>query len=214
MVYLADWRAALKTGKQITDIEWEFSHYGPYVHDVEHVARRVPAFTVSRTRSMFGSAKEIISAADDAPEPSLTKGEKAILDHVIETTQKLYWDGFMKLVYSTYPVVTQSVTTTSIFRSSPTSTRLSGTPARSKGPGGEPNARGAAHGPTRSERMPLAVQPPPRKASPLPIQLRERRGPSKIPTTPASKEASAPDRSKPRSEPPSVKFERGFERIH
>jgi len=39
MVYLADWRSALMYGNQITDIEWYFDNFGPYVHDVVNTAR-------------------------------------------------------------------------------------------------------------------------------------------------------------------------------
>lgn len=108
MVYLADWRSALERGVQLTGIEWEFSHYGPYVHDVSRLAHADPAFEVFGTASVYGSQKQLIRVRPDAPAPNLTNEDREILDHVIATTQRLYWDGFMKLVYSTYPVVTQS----------------------------------------------------------------------------------------------------------
>ncbi|MEZ5576726.1 MAG: DUF4065 domain-containing protein [Candidatus Competibacteraceae bacterium] len=31
MIYLADWFSSLADGKKLTDIEWLFNHYGPYV---------------------------------------------------------------------------------------------------------------------------------------------------------------------------------------
>ena len=40
MIYLADWRAAIRYGKQVTDFSWEFNHYGPYLHDVINEAKR------------------------------------------------------------------------------------------------------------------------------------------------------------------------------
>ncbi|MFC0274215.1 Panacea domain-containing protein [Metabacillus herbersteinensis] len=39
MVYLADWYSALKNGKQLTNIEWYFDHYGPYVVDVYNAVK-------------------------------------------------------------------------------------------------------------------------------------------------------------------------------
>lgn len=42
VVYLAGWRSAITRGRQLTDLEWEFSHYGPYVSDVIRVAEADP----------------------------------------------------------------------------------------------------------------------------------------------------------------------------
>ncbi len=108
MVYLADWRSSLTSSRQLTDIDWEFRRKGPHVHAPEDVALTDPAFTLTRTSSSFGGPKEVIRARLDNPvRPNVTPEEKAVLDHVIHSTQALNYDGFMKLVYSTYPVVTQ-----------------------------------------------------------------------------------------------------------
>lgn len=104
MVYLADWRSALSMDHQITNIDWEFNHFGPYVRDVENVARRDPDLTITPTTSLYGAPKELIAARPGAPEPSLTDDEREILDFVIKQTKKLYWNDFIELVYSTYPV--------------------------------------------------------------------------------------------------------------
>jgi hypothetical protein len=34
MVCLTDWKSALERGEQLTNLSWEFFHYGPYVPDV------------------------------------------------------------------------------------------------------------------------------------------------------------------------------------
>lgn len=44
LVYLADWFSALIDDHQLTDIDWLFNHYGPYVDDVFEVASRSPDF--------------------------------------------------------------------------------------------------------------------------------------------------------------------------
>lgn len=107
MVYLADWRSAITRGKQITNIVWEFNHYGPYVDDIIDVARSDPSFSVKRGRNLYGWPKEVIKASPDIRYESLTEDEKEILDFVIESTAPKYWDEFIRLVYSTYPIVTQ-----------------------------------------------------------------------------------------------------------
>jgi hypothetical protein len=107
LVYLADWRSALVRGRQMTSIDWEFSHYGPYVWDVANLARERDEFQVSLTSNPFGDSKEVIAVRADVPDPDLDPEDREILDYVIEKTQPLFWDGFIRLVYSTYPILTR-----------------------------------------------------------------------------------------------------------
>lgn len=107
MVYLADWRSVITRGKQLTDLEWEFSNYGPYVTDVIQVAETDPAFEVVRTKNPYGASKDLVRVADDVAYPSLTEEEKELLDFVINSSASKNWDDFIKLVYSTYPIITQ-----------------------------------------------------------------------------------------------------------
>lgn len=107
MVYLADWKSALDHGEQITPIEWVFNHYGPYVEHVIDVVRADPAFEVVQTANMYGNAKEIVRLREATQWPTLSRRDIAVLDHVIARTAPKYWDQFIKLVYSTYPVLTR-----------------------------------------------------------------------------------------------------------
>jgi hypothetical protein len=105
MVYLADWKSALDRGRQLTDIKWKFNHYGPYVDDVHNLALEDRAFRVQQEQTMYGNPRGRIELVDDNLEVNLSDDEKAILDHVISETKKLGFDGFIKLVYSTFPVI-------------------------------------------------------------------------------------------------------------
>ena len=33
MIYLMDWKSSIDYGRQITNAQWHFDHYGPYVDD-------------------------------------------------------------------------------------------------------------------------------------------------------------------------------------
>ncbi|QQR40084.1 Panacea domain-containing protein [Devosia rhizoryzae] len=105
MVYLADWKAALDHGAPITDIRWRFNHYGPYVDDIHNMALEDPAFEVRKEHTMFGNRRERIELVDEDLSVTLSSSEREILDHVIAETRKLGFDGFIKLVYSTFPVI-------------------------------------------------------------------------------------------------------------
>lgn len=104
MMYLADWRCSLNKGHQLSNIHWKFNHYGPYVPDVVDAAKGDPEFKVIETTTPYGNAKEVVSYTG-AQEPELDDDERSSLDFVIDKTKALNWDGFIRLVYSTYPVV-------------------------------------------------------------------------------------------------------------
>jgi hypothetical protein len=107
MVYLADWRSALTRGKQLTDVDWMFNHYGPFVYDVIDAVKDDPTLEVVSTENMYGAPKDLVRVADDVSYPSLSEEEKELLDFVIEKSAEKNWDEFIRLVYSTYPIATQ-----------------------------------------------------------------------------------------------------------
>lgn len=105
MLYLADWHQAINNGRQITSINWYFDNYGPYVNDVKAEAEASPSlFNAIWTNNMYGQPKLMLGLNDRSYLPNVPPAVKASLDHVLEQTQKMYWDSFIKLVYSTYPV--------------------------------------------------------------------------------------------------------------
>jgi len=103
MVYLADWEASITSYKQMTPINWVFHHFGPYVDDVEMLVRSDRDFSMTDTHNMLGNSKSVISLANNY-ESNLTQEEKNILDKVITETKDKYWNSFINLVYSTYPI--------------------------------------------------------------------------------------------------------------
>ncbi len=104
MIYLADWFSSLADGKKLTDIEWLFNHYGPYVEDVMDNASVSEGFRISQEVTMYGSQKYVVSFVGELDSESLSQRDKKILDLVIEKTKSLYFNDFINYVYSTYPV--------------------------------------------------------------------------------------------------------------
>ena len=56
---------------------------------------------------MYGSQKDLLKVDDDVDYPTLSADEMRILDFVMEGSAPLNWNEFIKLVYSTYPIVSQ-----------------------------------------------------------------------------------------------------------
>ncbi|MBW0282253.1 hypothetical protein ATN38_00320 [Rhodococcus sp. FH8] len=105
MLYLADWRSSITIGHQLSSISWKFNHYGPYVDDTRDIADRSTLLAVEETENMYGRPKTLIARSGQPVDfESLTEVERKILDHVINSTEDLYWNDFIALVYKTYPV--------------------------------------------------------------------------------------------------------------
>jgi uncharacterized phage-associated protein len=108
MVYLADWYSALKYDKQLTDIQWYFDHYGPYVVDVYDAVKSDQRIEIINDVNRYGSSKQVIrlkeSHFDFLYTNRLDEASRNILNEVIEDTKMLYWSDFISFVYSTYPI--------------------------------------------------------------------------------------------------------------
>lgn len=105
MIYLADWHQAINFGAQVSTIRWYFDNYGPFVWDVKNEAENNPSvFSVKKTSTIFGQKKNIFLLLNKSFDPKISIQQKNSIDHVINTTQKLNWSDFIKLVYSTHPI--------------------------------------------------------------------------------------------------------------
>ena len=105
MVYLVDWEHAKRYGKQVTTIEWYFDTYGPFVKDIENLANDTPdVFKIQASTNVFGEKKRVLRLKNKSVVDELSNEQKSIVGSVIERAKDLYWDGFIKWVYSTYPI--------------------------------------------------------------------------------------------------------------
>ena len=95
LVYLIDWENVKEYGSQITNIEWFFDHYGPYVSDVLDEADEDKTVSINSTISNFGTVKYIVKPKRDKEEllyDDLTDNDKDIIDRVIDKTKNFYWN--------------------------------------------------------------------------------------------------------------------------
>lgn len=106
IIYLADWHQAINHKTQITNINWYFDNYGPFVPDVINEINANPSlFGVENTNNYYGGPKNLfILKLDNYKTTEITPTQKDSLSHVIEITKALTWDDFINLVYSTYPI--------------------------------------------------------------------------------------------------------------
>lgn len=107
MIYLADWKHAITYGIQISPIRWYFDNYGPFVWDIKDTAKANQGlFITEDITNVYGSPKTIIGLKNSGYIPAISEKEQKSLDHVIEKTNGLNWEQFIRLIYSTYPIIT------------------------------------------------------------------------------------------------------------
>ncbi len=103
IIYLIDWKSAIDKERQITNIEWYFNNYGPYVSDIETSLNFDERFYIEKIRNYFGNEKNIVRIKTNEFQKPLDE-EKLIIDLVINLTQELSWNEFINAVYSTFPI--------------------------------------------------------------------------------------------------------------
>lgn len=109
MLYLTDWKAALELDTQLTDTVWHFHHYGPYVDDFVKMAKQDSDIKVTSTTTVFGGSKQLFELSGEGTQPiTLEPQLKEIVDFVINATKDKNYEEFIKLVYSTYPVLSSN----------------------------------------------------------------------------------------------------------
>lgn len=104
MVYLADFFSVQQNGNQLTNIQWYFDNYGPYVDNIRHEAEYNHLFEAVSSTTIYGTPKLQIKLTQDAELPPLQPEMKKILDRVIDETKHLNWNDFINYVYNTSPV--------------------------------------------------------------------------------------------------------------
>lgn len=106
LIYLIDWKYTIENGKQFTNINWYFNHYGPYVNDIIDLMRaQTDVFQVKSYSNQYEGITDKFELIDKSP-VTLTPDVKSITDLFIDYTYKLTWSNFISLVYSSYPIKT------------------------------------------------------------------------------------------------------------
>lgn len=102
MIFLADWENFKINKEQISNIEWYFDNFGPYVTNIIDIAYNDPDVRVVSTRTIYGTDKTLIEYKGEIP--NIDINVKAILDKVINDTRSLSWKSFIDYVYATPPI--------------------------------------------------------------------------------------------------------------
>lgn len=112
IIYLVDWKSSIDRDTKITNIDWLFNHYGPYVREIENLITDDDRFSILSTRNIYGNEKNLITLKEDKNFQEPNDTEKETIDFVIDKTRKFNWKKFIELVYSTYPIISQERGTT------------------------------------------------------------------------------------------------------
>lgn len=110
LVYLADWKSAVDKGCQITEVKWLYNHYGPYVKEIIDLIDSNPNFVRRNYINHFGKTAEKIDLNDQVAnelqhKANLNSEEIKIIDFITDITKDMGYNEFLRLVYSTYPII-------------------------------------------------------------------------------------------------------------
>jgi predicted metallo-beta-lactamase superfamily hydrolase len=109
MIYLMDWKSSIDCGKQITNAQWHFDHYGPYVDDFVKLAKEDKDVSVENASTFYGGKKQLFKLSEKFKgNIEITPEQKKIADFVIEATKRKNYEDFIQLVYSTYPIISSN----------------------------------------------------------------------------------------------------------
>jgi hypothetical protein len=106
MIYLIDWKNAIDNDAQVTDVKWHFDHYGPYVDDFVKIAKGNEDIKIENTSTYYGGRKQLFTLSKDFDgKVDISSEHKEIADFVISATKDKHYEEFIKLIYSTYPII-------------------------------------------------------------------------------------------------------------
>ena len=110
LLYLSDWVKVLNFGSQVTNVNWYFNHFGPYV-DLKDVLCNSLLFEINEFKDKdkgvirnyvpVGTVK-VITLPEGMED--VNKDSKRCIDEAIKLTQYMDWKDFIDYIYRTPPV--------------------------------------------------------------------------------------------------------------
>ena len=111
LIYLCDWKSSMDLGHQITNVKWRFideNFYGGMVEKVEKVLDETiknkyqESWTTKFIKSLYIFNTDVESHKID----SLSREELKVVSFVNKLSKDLPVNDFIKIVYSTFPMIT------------------------------------------------------------------------------------------------------------
>jgi hypothetical protein len=105
LLYLADWRAALTLGKQITDVAW----IQPFVAKMPEVAKYLVGNPLyfSIAHSDHPENPPEVFFVGESLSSHLTQESRETVEFVLRSASQKPWPELFRLAYSTYPMLSQ-----------------------------------------------------------------------------------------------------------
>ena len=107
MIYLVDWKYALKRGRQATEVRWYFDQFGPYVNLVTTFTKRFDLRQEKESKSKYRRRVRWLSPNPDISKDvgtPLSKEVQNVCKDVIKDVRNLSYLSFIRYVYRTPPI--------------------------------------------------------------------------------------------------------------
>lgn len=111
ILYLADWKSAIQYSKQLTGMKWSMGHNGLYTNDLSKIIDSDSHIKITNRHTINDRSSMVIELIGFISNFDIHNEEKDILDFVIRSTKDKSPLELMRLVYSTYPLISNSKNT-------------------------------------------------------------------------------------------------------
>ena len=106
MIYLVDWKYALKYGRQATKVWWYFDQFGPYVNLISSFTKRFDLEKEYRGKYRPRLRRWLVLNPDTSQDVGtpLSNEVRNVCKDVIEDVGSLSYIDFIRYIYRTLPV--------------------------------------------------------------------------------------------------------------
>jgi hypothetical protein len=104
LLYLAEWKTAIRDHRRLTQLRWRFDGMGPHADDVVTLLVEHDLFRIRR-RPAAGGLLDVVELRPDSVSLPPAGNDRIILDFVVDSVRDLEWQDLLRLVYSTYPIL-------------------------------------------------------------------------------------------------------------
>lgn len=112
LIFLIDWKFAIDNGKQFTEAKWVYEHFGPFSNDVFTLIRKKnDIFKVDIIKKEDGEITERLFLKSNSIVGVKNFEAKSAADFILENTYSMTWSEFIQLVFSSYPIISNSKNT-------------------------------------------------------------------------------------------------------
>jgi len=112
LVFLIDWKFAIENERQFTETKWTYEQFGPFSKDILILIKnKKDIFKIDIIKKSDGMTTERLTLKSNSVIEIKNFEAKSAADFILENTYSMTWSEFIQLVFSSYPIISNSKNT-------------------------------------------------------------------------------------------------------